>query len=145
MSFSRNSSCIGCGHPRQPLVRPVPLITPVGGPSLRMNSSPRFVTQSSVPAPLSSPVATTTPVTLHGLPVSRTPMSPRSPFNATKPPPPSYPLLTPSGRALATGGRVQNISSNPLLPCVMYWPDNEPYPEQGQIRPQGPTGTQVRP
>ncbi|OBZ74991.1 hypothetical protein A0H81_05414 [Grifola frondosa] len=24
---------------------------------------------------------------------------------------------------------------DPLAPCVMYWPDNEPLPEQGQIRP----------
>ncbi|ESK84228.1 hypothetical protein Moror_11080 [Moniliophthora roreri MCA 2997] len=46
-----------------------------------------------------------------------------------------HPLLTPSGRAFAIGGRVQNISSDPLSPCIMYWPDNEPFPEQGQIRP----------
>ncbi|OCH91357.1 hypothetical protein OBBRIDRAFT_834315 [Obba rivulosa] len=50
---------------------------------------------------------------------------------------PSYPILTPSGRALTIGGRVQNISRDPLVPCIMYWPDNEPLPEQGQIRPMG--------
>lgn len=48
-----------------------------------------------------------------------------------------HPLLTPSGRAFARGGRVQNISSDPMLPCIMWWPDNEPLPEQGQIRPPG--------
>ncbi|KAF8901548.1 hypothetical protein CPB85DRAFT_1323395 [Mucidula mucida] len=52
----------------------------------------------------------------------------------------AHPLLTPSGRAFAVGGRVQNISSDPLLPCIMYWPDNEPFPEQGQIRPSGLVG-----
>ncbi|CCM03229.1 uncharacterized protein FIBRA_05354 [Fibroporia radiculosa] len=49
----------------------------------------------------------------------------------------TYPLLTPSGRALSVGGRVQNVSGDPLSPCIMYWPDNEPLPEQGQIRPSG--------
>ncbi|KJA17167.1 hypothetical protein HYPSUDRAFT_104813, partial [Hypholoma sublateritium FD-334 SS-4] len=46
-----------------------------------------------------------------------------------------HPLLTPSGRAFAVGGRVQNVSRDPRAPCVMYWPDNEPLPEPGQIRP----------
>ncbi|KAH9922348.1 uncharacterized protein BXZ73DRAFT_79739 [Epithele typhae] len=53
----------------------------------------------------------------------------------SKPPPPQYPPLTPSGRALSGGGRVQNVSRDPLAPCVMYWPDNEPLPEPCQIRP----------
>lgn len=51
----------------------------------------------------------------------------------------SYPLLTPSGRALSVGGRVRNISEDPMFPCIMYWPDNEPFPEHGQIRPIGST------
>jgi hypothetical protein len=54
-----------------------------------------------------------------------------------------HPLLTPSGRAFAVGGKVQNISSDPLSPCIMYWPDNEPFPEQGQIRPSGLMGVPV--
>jgi hypothetical protein len=62
-------------------------------------------------------------------------------------PPPTqrsaHPLLTPSGRAFAIGGKVQNISSDPLSPCIMYWPDNEPIPEQGQIRPSGLVGVAV--
>ena len=56
----------------------------------------------------------------------------------------AYPLLTPSGRALSVGGRVQNVSRDPLVPCVMYWPDNEPLPEQGQIRPVGSAVISVR-
>ena len=38
---------------------------------------------------------------------------------------------------------MQNISSDPLSPCIMYWPDNEPFPEQGQIRPSGLVGVAV--
>ncbi|GJJ13973.1 hypothetical protein Clacol_008230 [Clathrus columnatus] len=44
-------------------------------------------------------------------------------------------ILTPSGRALSTGGKVQNISRNPMAPCIIFWPDNEPFPESSQIRP----------
>ncbi|KAG7088941.1 hypothetical protein E1B28_012886 [Marasmius oreades] len=57
----------------------------------------------------------------------------------------SRPILTPSGRAFAIGGRVQNISSDPLNPCIMYWPDNEPFPEQGQIRPSNVVGVAYPP
>ncbi|KAF7373407.1 RanBP2-type domain-containing protein [Mycena sanguinolenta] len=57
----------------------------------------------------------------------------------------THPLLTPSGRAFAVGGKVQNISSDPLSPCIMYWPDNEPFPEQSQIRPGGLMGVQQPP
>ena len=35
---------------------------------------------------------------------------------------------------------MQNVSPDPLAPCVMYWPDNEPFPEKGQIRPPWPGG-----
>ena len=72
------------------------------------------------------------PIGLGGVPgagVGQAAMGPR----ASHP----YPLLTPSGRAISVGGRVQNVSSDPLAPCIMYWPDNEPLPEQGQIRPSG--------
>ena len=57
---------------------------------------------------------------------------------------PTYPLLTPSGHALSAGGRVRNISTDPTAPCIMYWPDNEPLPERGQIRPSGSAVIQVR-
>ena len=59
--------------------------------------------------------------------------------------PQTHPLLTPSGRAFAVGGTVQNISSDPLAPCVMFWPDNEPLPEPGQIRPASLSTSHVRP
>lgn len=54
--------------------------------------------------------------------------------------PPHHPLLTPSGRAFAIGGKVQNISSDPLNPCIMFWPLNEPFPHQSQIRPSALLG-----
>ena len=59
--------------------------------------------------------------------------------------PQTHPLLTPSGRAFAVGGTVQNISSDPLAPCVMFWPDNEPLPEPGQIRLASLSTSHVRP
>jgi len=59
------------------------------------------------------------------------------------PPKSAHPLLTPSGRAFAVGGKVQNVSTDPLNPCIMYWPDNEPLPDQGQIRPSGLVGVAV--
>ena len=53
-------------------------------------------------------------------------------------------ILTPSGRAFSVGGRVQDISSDPLFSCFLFWPDNEPLPEQGQIRPITLDGFPVR-
>ncbi|KAF8749706.1 Zinc finger domain [Rhizoctonia solani] len=50
--------------------------------------------------------------------------------------PPRLPsILTPSGRAFARGGRIQNVSPIPSAPLVMFWPDNEPLPQASQIRP----------
>ena len=74
------------------------------------------------------------PQTTPGIPVYTSPVPPVKS---------AHPLLTPSGRAFAIGGRVQNISSDPLSPCIMYWPDNEPFPEQGQIRPGNLVGVPV--
>jgi hypothetical protein len=53
-------------------------------------------------------------------------------------------ILTPSGRAFSMGGRVQDVSSDPLSSCFLFWPDNEPLPEQGQIRPNNAFGEPVR-
>ncbi|KAJ7876369.1 hypothetical protein B0H14DRAFT_2342746 [Mycena olivaceomarginata] len=36
--------------------------------------------------------------------------------------------------SLDTGWRAQYIS-DAISPCEMHWPDNEPFPESGQIRP----------
>ncbi|KAI0314200.1 hypothetical protein OF83DRAFT_1045754, partial [Amylostereum chailletii] len=53
-------------------------------------------------------------------------------------------MLTPSGSTFAEGGRVQNLSPDPLAPCVLFWPDNEPLPEPGQLRPHTVVGLAVR-
>jgi hypothetical protein len=53
-------------------------------------------------------------------------------------------ILTPSGRAFSVGGRVQDVSTDPLSPCIIFWPDNEPFPEQSQIRPSILVGMPVR-
>jgi hypothetical protein len=123
-NFRRNLSCIGCGQPRGP-----------PSPHLRRSQSPR---------PLASPrfASATPPPFLYSHPPSH-PSPHAAELHTTKPSGLSHPLLTPSGRAFSSGGKVQNVSSDPLAPCVMYWPDNEPLPEQGQIRPSGLTGVPV--
>ncbi|KAJ1300290.1 hypothetical protein OPQ81_005115 [Rhizoctonia solani] len=56
--------------------------------------------------------------------------------------PPRLPsILTPSGRAFARGGRIQNISPITAAPLIMFWPDNEPLPQACQIRPPFAPGT----
>ncbi|KAF8731220.1 hypothetical protein AX14_005034 [Amanita brunnescens Koide BX004] len=130
-NFGRNLVCIGCGCPRTnnsvtPLQYPI-----LNQPGVRTVLSPRFVSQTGY-SPQPSP----------GYPYPNSPScatpSPRTPLGTLQKP--SQPLLTPSGRAFAIGGRVRNISNDPLSPCIMYWPDNEALPEQGQIRPGGLTG-----
>jgi len=126
----RNLVCIGCGCPRNnnsmtPLQYPIP-----SQPGIRTVLSPRFTSQTSY-----------SPQPLPGYPYPSSPSttsSPSTPLGTLQKPP--HPLLTPSGRAFAIGGRVRNISNDPLSPCIMYWPDNEPLPEQGQIRPGGLAG-----
>ena len=46
-------------------------------------------------------------------------------------------LLTPSGRQIAQGGTVRNVSGDDTNPIFMFWPDNEPLPDPGQCRPSG--------
>ncbi|KAJ3572193.1 hypothetical protein NP233_g3242 [Leucocoprinus birnbaumii] len=142
-NFGRNLSCIGCGCPKstptpgqqQQNQQPQQLYSSSNNPMPRPAASPRF----------SNPPNRTTPVRT-GMPAGQPaysatfsqPQSSRSMGyqpQVSGPPKTAHPLLTPSGRAFAIGGRVQNISSDPLTPCIMYWPDNEPFPEQGQIRP----------
>ncbi|KAJ7468586.1 hypothetical protein FB451DRAFT_1039368 [Mycena latifolia] len=169
-NFGRNLTCIGCGCSRSPTGAgsdPAGSDTPQSPhnqhfslksptpPSSRPQPSPRFaaangmhysgnLSPSAYAFPLQSPPS-----------YARTPQQyPASMQPIVNLPPPSsplasptanksmsaHPLLTPSGRAFASGGKVQNISSDPLSPCIMYWPDNEPFPEQGQIRPSGLMG-----
>jgi hypothetical protein len=137
----RNLSCIGCGCPRAGVPSPTPIYQS-GTPPTRLISSPRFVTSPGFPTyfpqPQLSPPQPSTPF------ISPSQQFPAPPTSLpSKGLSPSHPLLTPSGRAFAVGGKVQNVSKDPLTPCVMYWPDNEAIPEQGQIRPSGLSGVPV--
>ncbi|KAJ6542637.1 hypothetical protein B0H19DRAFT_957221 [Mycena capillaripes] len=163
-NFGRNLTCIGCGCPRSPTANCSAAATndapqsphsqyfslQSSNPPLsaRPQLSPRFASTSQYPGNMSP--------TGYGFPPQHVQASPsygRGQQSVVNLPPPSplgsptanknmsaHPLLTPSGRAFAVGGKVQNISSDPLSPCIMYWPDNEPFPEQGQIRPSGLMG-----
>ncbi|KAJ8580994.1 hypothetical protein M405DRAFT_833260, partial [Rhizopogon salebrosus TDB-379] len=137
-NFGRNLACRGCGCPRsdsQPAT--MQRQGSCGPPALRLPASPRFVNSLGHPpmsqSPLSPPVALPTyPNVGHNV---RHGSVPQPSMTGAKPSSPTHPLLTPSGRSFAVGGKVQNVSSDPLSPCIMYWPDNETFPEQGQIRP----------
>ncbi|KAK2466610.1 hypothetical protein APHAL10511_000868 [Amanita phalloides] len=128
----RNLVCIGCGCPRSNnngLHAPLPYSLPVSSGGPRTALSPRFASQNGSYSPQPIP---------QGYPCPTPPVTTTTPLGALQKP--AHPLLTPSGRAFAIGGRVQNISCDPLTPCIMYWPDNEPLPDQGQIRPGGLVG-----
>jgi hypothetical protein len=162
----RNIACIGCGCPRSsaantqtPIQQSLQPSASRGLPSPRFNSTSNSVYYSSAPPrqhqqpnqqqqqyPYQQLPLPTTP-----LPARSAPLSPPSPLESSSPlphvanfPKAAHPLLTPSGRAFAVGGKVQNVSTDPLSPCIMYWPDNEPLPEPGQIRPSNLVGVAVR-
>ncbi|KAF8151194.1 hypothetical protein BJ912DRAFT_869510 [Pholiota molesta] len=144
-NFGRNLACIGCGCPR----------SAVNGANTGAHThnhqhqhalNPQYnavftQTQSSTPTAhnlqnfrsSSSSTSSSPPISIHA--PHTQPAAPVKATAASASSSSAHPLLTPSGRAFAVGGKVQNISSDPLSPCVMYWPDNEPFPEQGQIRP----------
>lgn len=167
----RNIACIGCGCPRSgggnaqtPAQQFSNSSTSRGLPSPRFNSIPNSsVYYSSGPPgqhqqPNQQQQNQQQQHSYQQLPLPPTPHSGRSAplsppsllesspplSHVANPPKATHPLLTPSGRAFAVGGKVQNVSSDPLSPCIMYWPDNEPFPEQGQIRPSGLVGVAVR-
>ena len=163
----RNIACIGCGCPRStagnaqaPAQRSSHSPTSRGLPSPRFNPMTNIYYSSGPPGnqphnqqqqqQQPSHKQLPLPPTPHSAGRS-VPLPPPSPFGSPSPvphvatpPKATHPLLTPSGRAFAVGGKVQNVSSDPLSPCIMYWPDNEPFPEQGQIRPSGLVGVAVR-
>ncbi|KAF7297182.1 RanBP2-type domain-containing protein [Mycena indigotica] len=136
-NFGRNLTCIGCGSSRPTNGSPT---MDMGHhhsfshppPSSRAPISPRFVSANS-PTNYGFPPPSPRPQPSQPLPVNLPLSSTLAALN--KAASSGYPILTPSGRAFAVGGKVQNVSSDPLTPCIMYWPDNEPFPEQGQIRP----------
>ncbi|KAH9837936.1 uncharacterized protein C8Q71DRAFT_569685 [Rhodofomes roseus] len=107
------------------LASPVARLRTQSSPGALIKGSPMM---SPLPMPLGMPPSPGAGMLPMGA-MGPMPMGPRS----SNP----YPLLTPSGRAISVGGRVQNVSNDPLMPCIIYWPDNEPLPEQGQIRPSG--------
>lgn len=110
----RNFTCIGCGYPR-PSTSHVPLVR---------RTSLSTISPALVPSPrFAGAFETQMPASL----------SHRTPH-----------ILTPSGRAFSVGGRVQDVSSDPLSSCFLFWPDNEPLPEQGQLRPSTLVGVPVR-
>ncbi|KAH0579750.1 hypothetical protein H2248_002587 [Termitomyces sp. 'cryptogamus'] len=152
-NFGRNLTCIGCGCPRSNAG------TTSGGPqqqqqqpypTTRTLSSPRFASYSAPSNPLPNPSAQPAlppqqPIysSYNQPPKSLPRQQQQHVYQSSMQAPPVksvHPLLTPSGRAFAVGGKVQNISTDPLNPCIMYWPDNEPFPEQGQIRPSNLVG-----
>ncbi|KAG8770728.1 hypothetical protein FRC12_004083 [Ceratobasidium sp. 428] len=124
-NFGRNPACIVCG-----VLRPM-------DPTLPKPASDydRYFDQRA-PLPLSPPPPRRcNPLTLPLLPQPTTPSPPQT-FARTAQQPPRLPsILAPSGRAFARGGRIQNISTIPSAPLVMFWPDNEPLPLPCQIRP----------
>ncbi|KAE9393974.1 hypothetical protein BT96DRAFT_943541 [Gymnopus androsaceus JB14] len=134
-NFGRNLACIGCGctravnSPTSPNYPHSPTRPPL---------SPRFATSPNAP---SFPSGLSTVHPSHGYPLAAPPApSPPASMPSISQSKSSHPLLTPSGRAFAVGGRVQNVSIDPLTPCIMYWPDNEAFPESTQIRPNGLVG-----
>ncbi|KAJ7778463.1 hypothetical protein B0H16DRAFT_1503599 [Mycena metata] len=156
MNFARNLTCIACACPRPNGSATAAHDAPQSphhqhfsqSPPSRSQLSPRFAANAMQYPTNLSPTGCGFP------PQQSSPTYGRYPSSSMQPvvnlPPPSsptanktmsaHPLLTPSGRAFASGGKVVNISSDPLNPCVMYWPENEPFPEQGQIRPSGLMG-----
>lgn len=150
----RNLSCIGCGCPKSsnsssgqqqpPSQQPQQLYSSSNSITQRPVASPRFSNPPNLSGPSRSPMPVNQPTLSNSFsqPQSSRPMGYQP--QVSGPSKPAHPLLTPSGRAFAIGGRVQNVSTDPLSPCIMYWPDNEPFPEQGQIRPNGLAGVPVR-
>ncbi|KAI0077676.1 hypothetical protein K474DRAFT_1674700 [Panus rudis PR-1116 ss-1] len=139
-NFGRNSSCIRCGTPRA-----ISNGTSNAVPGPMQNISPRFVNAASMKSNVAQSLLAPLQLPPPNMPVHKSQASPLPRSPATKAPSPLYPLLTPSGHALSAGGRVRNISTDPLAPCIMYWPDNEPLPERGQIRPFGSAVVQFPP
>ncbi|KAJ3981888.1 hypothetical protein F5890DRAFT_474462 [Lentinula detonsa] len=138
-NFGRNLACIGCGcfravndpitHSHQHLIscpaRP-PLSPRFAGSSNAPNFSNNTLSAMHTTSPDYTQAQISSAQTVNVSSISQSKSG--------------HPLLTPSGRAFAVGGRVQNISVDPLSPCIMYWPDNEAFPDPGQIRLNGLVG-----
>jgi len=146
-NFSRNVACISCGSPRPPHVSqlpPTPAPPPHIPPFAHWQQQPQQQQQQQqAHSHQSSPRFTSPPIS----PTVQLSLAQQSPALAVvqqmaASAPKGQSLLTPSGRSFSVGGKVQNISNDPLSPCILFWPDNEPFPEQGQIRPPMTGGVQ---
>jgi hypothetical protein len=129
----------GASMQSQGLPSTLPMNSPLNG-----LGAPRFRSLPSTAVSHMSPISPLSPSNHQSSgpqSISHYPHSAPVPASHTQSPPSYIPhseylkLLTPSGHALAIGGRVRNISTNPMSPCVIWWPDNERLPEQGCIRP----------
>ncbi|KAK0476055.1 hypothetical protein IW261DRAFT_1491724 [Armillaria novae-zelandiae] len=121
-NFGRNLACIGCGSPR---CSPAPLYHGhAAAPFFAPHALPSL---PAAAARLLAPVARLSPVaSLPRVPAAAQVQCTRS----SRPPDAPLPSAARSKTSRATRCR----------PCIMYWPDNEPFPEQGQIRPSGLVG-----
>ncbi|KAG9311017.1 hypothetical protein JVU11DRAFT_8913 [Chiua virens] len=142
-NFGRNLACRGCGCPRSESQVSAMNRQALGMSSARLPTSPRFANSAGTTLYTgpSIPNSSHYPTMQHGARYSLA----VQPGAGAKPASPSHPLLTPSGRSFSVGGKVHNISNDPAAPCIMYWPDNEPLPEQGQIRPSNLAGVSQPP
>ncbi|KAF8598709.1 hypothetical protein BDV93DRAFT_334246 [Ceratobasidium sp. AG-I] len=135
-NFGRNTVCIACSAPR-----PLDLSLP---PKPTSDYDRYFDQRAPLPLspppprranPLSLSFAGTAPGPAIFSPTLSTNSSTFASSHRAHQPPRLPSILTPSGRALAQGGRIQNVSPLPTVPLVMFWPDNEPLPLPSQIRP----------
>lgn len=117
LAHSRNMTCIGCGSQRP--------TTATG--SARQTGQP----QQKFPSPRFAGAGSTPGFDLQNHASERRFSLPDTPKSPTS----SFPVLTPSGRQFSIGGKVQNVSRDPMAPCFMFWSFNEPFPQPGQIRP----------
>lgn len=145
----RNISCIGCGCPKsapisgsQQINQPHQFYSSSTNPMSRASASPRFSNLPNRTFSVRTGLSVNQPAYSTTVSQSQPPRM-ECQHEVSGPPKSAHPLLTPSGRAFAVGGKVQNVSSDPLSPCIMYWPDNESFPEQGQIRPGSLVGVLV--
>ncbi|KAH9921099.1 uncharacterized protein B0H18DRAFT_956717 [Fomitopsis serialis] len=151
--WMRNNTCIGCGHQRHPIISsPADHIRIMSTPSYlappMARLSPRFAASAGYSTPSiytdfshgpASPAARLRTQSSPGALSNGSPLMPPSPLGLPPSPGPGRHAADGHDGADVDGppGVQPNVSNDPLSPCIMYWPDNEPLPEQGQIRPSG--------
>ncbi|KAG8817652.1 hypothetical protein FRC17_011131, partial [Serendipita sp. 399] len=140
--FSNPAQSLNILNGRSPLVGPnIPpaqqrpaFLSPMAHASLPDHGSRQLQMKSHVNGSTGIPPLLTSPTFQAFNPLITSSMVPQNTstmLTHTKP----APLLTPSGKTFALGGRVQNICRDEANPILMFWPDNEPLPLPCQIRP----------